>query len=70
MEKHVTAVGILQIGMAVLGILVAAIVLIILVGTGFLVLYTEGEGLHDPPRSTIEQLGFASFKLSQKVLFL
>jgi hypothetical protein len=45
MEKHVTAVGVLQIGMAVLGIMVAAIVLVILVGTGFLVLYTEGEGL-------------------------
>jgi hypothetical protein len=37
MKQHVTVVGVLHIGLSILGLLAAAIVLVVLVGTGILV---------------------------------
>ena len=45
MEKHVTTVGVLHIGLGVLGIMVALIVLASTIGPGLLVLSLEGEEL-------------------------
>lgn len=42
MEKHVTAVAVLHIGLGILGLLVLVIVLLALVGSGLLVLAEEG----------------------------
>lgn len=43
MEKHVTVTGILRIGFGALGILVAVIVFVVLVGSGAIALIAEGD---------------------------
>lgn len=45
MRKHITAVGAIHIGFGVLGLISALIVLLVLVGTGLLVLAIEGDEL-------------------------
>lgn len=45
MKKHIIAVGALQIGLGAVGVLVAAIVLVVLLGSGLLAVWTEGEAL-------------------------
>jgi hypothetical protein len=45
MKKHITAVGAIHIGFGVVGLIAAFIVLVVLVGTGILVLSIEGEEL-------------------------
>ena len=45
MEKHVTAVGVLHIGLGALGIMIALIVLVSTIGPGLLVLSLEGDEL-------------------------
>ena len=44
-RKHVTMVGAIHIGFGILGLLAAFIVILVLVGTGFLVLSIEGDEL-------------------------
>jgi hypothetical protein len=45
MKKHVTAVGAIHIGFGILGLIAAFIVLVVLIGSGLLVLSIEGDEL-------------------------
>jgi hypothetical protein len=45
MKKHITVVGAIHIGFGIVGLIVAFIVVVVLVGTGILVLSIQGEEL-------------------------
>ena len=43
MNKHVTAVGVLHLGVGILGMLVAIVLVVVLVGVGFMVYAIDGD---------------------------
>ena len=45
MKKHITAVGAIHIGFGIVGLIAAFIVIVVLVGTGLLVLSIEGDNV-------------------------